>query len=126
MAYNAVVTITQLGGRKLRVVITETDAAASSEATIAGLPTEAIVLSQLADKTAGAGSTIDPRLTTASGSTLATQTIIENGTAAASVSNLASPAIPYSSDTGTLYHKSGVDSGTNNSITTVYLIKAGW
>ncbi len=126
MAYNATVTITQLGGRKLRVVITETDAEASSEATIAGLPTEGLLLTQLADKTAGAGSTIDPRLTTASGSTLATQTIIENGTAAASISNVASPAFPYSSDTGTLYHKSGVDSGTNNSITTVYLIKAGW
>ena len=83
-------------------------------------------MAQLADKTAGSATTLDPRLTTASGSTLSTQTVIENGTAAATISNLADPAIPFYSATGTLYHKSVVDAGTNNSVTTVYLIRAGW
>ena len=59
-------------------------------------------------------------------STLSTQTVIENGTAASTISNLADPAIPYYSADGKLYHKSVVDAGTNNSVTTVYLLRAGW
>ena len=126
MAYSATVTITHAGGRDYVVTISETDAAAASEATITGLPKKGLLLAQLADKTAGSATTLDPRLTTASGSTLSTQTVIENGTAAANISNLADPAIPFFSATGTLYHKSVVDAGTNNSVTTVYLIRAGW
>jgi hypothetical protein len=126
MAYSATVTITHAGGRDYLVTISETEAAAASEATITGLPKKGLLLAQLADKTAGSATTLDPRLTTASGSTLSTQTVIENGTAAATISNLADPAIPYYSATGVLYHKSVVDAGTNNSVTTVYLIRAGW
>lgn len=126
MAYSANVTITHAGGRDYLVTISETDAAAASEATITGLPKKGLVLSQLADKTTGSATTLDPVLTTASGSTLSTQTVIENGTAAATISNLADPAIPYYSATGTLYHKTQVDTGTNNGVTTVYLIRAGW
>ena len=126
MAYNSAVTVTHVGGRDYVVTITETDAAAASEATIAGLPRKGIVLSQLADKTGGSANTIDPILTTASGSTLSTQVVLENATAAATISNLADPAVPYYSATGTLYHKSVVDTGTNNAVTTVYIIRAGW
>ena len=124
MAYAASITITELGGRDLLVQISETDAAVASEATITGLPTKGLVISQLADLTAA--TTIDPRLTTASGSTLSVQTVVENGTAAATVSNLADPAVPYYSATGTLYHKSVVSGSSDNSVTTVYIIKAGW
>tara|TARA_R100001082_G_scaffold77228_1_gene45074 strand:+ start:1730 stop:2110 length:381 start_codon:yes stop_codon:yes gene_type:complete len=126
MAYAASITITELGGRDLLVQISETEAAAASEATITGLPTKGLVISQLADLTAGSATTIDPRLTTASGSTLSVQTVVENGTAAATVSNLADPAVPYYSATGTLYHKSVVSGSSDNSVTTVYIIKAGW
>ena len=126
MAYAAAVTVTHLGGRDYSVTISETDAATGSEATIEGLPKKGRVLSQLADKTAGAATTIDPILTTASGSTLSTQVVMENATAAATISNLADPSVPYYSASGTLYHKSNVDSGTNSSVTTVYLIQAGW
>lgn len=126
MAYSATVTITHAGGRDYVVTISETDAAAASEATISGLPKKGLLLAQLADKTAGSATTLDPRLTTASGSTLSTQVVIENGTAASTISNLADPAIPYYSANGTLYHKSVVDAGTNNSVTTVYLLRAGW
>jgi|TARA_R100000479_G_C6315016_1_gene175475 hypothetical protein len=124
MAFTA--TVSHIGGRDILVTISETNVGASSEATITGLPKKGILLSQLADKTAGSASTIDPRVTTASGSTLATQTVIENDTAAASISNLASPPIPYYSADGKLYVKSGADSGSDNSITTVLLIRAGW
>ena len=126
MAYSASVTLTHAGGRDYVITISETEAAAASEATITGLPKKGLILSQLADKTAGAATTLDPKLTTATGSTLSTQTVIENGTAAATISNLADPAIPYYSPTGVLFHKTQVDTGTNNSVITVYLIRAGW
>jgi hypothetical protein len=126
MAYSGTAVVTHLGGRDYLVTITETEAATGSEATISGLPRKGLVLSQLADKTAGSGSTIDPRLTTASGATTSVQTVLENATAAATISNLADPPVPYYSATGILYHKSAVDSNTDNSITTVYLIRAGW
>ena len=126
MAYDGTAVVTHLGGPDYLVTITETEAAAGSIATIAGLPKKGRVISQLADKTSGSAATIDPKLTTASGSTLATQTVVENGTAAASISNLADPAVPYYSSTGTLYHQSVVASASDNSVTTVYIIKAGW
>jgi len=126
MAYSATVTVTHLGGRDYSITISETEAAAASEATISGLPVKGRVLSQLADKTSGTAATIDPILTTASGSTASTQVVLENATAAATISNLADPAVPYYSSTGTLYHKSNVASDTDNAVTTIYLIQAGW
>ena len=65
MAYSATVTITHAGGRDSIVTISETDAAAASEATSTGLPKKGLLLAQLADKTAGSATTLDPRLTTA-------------------------------------------------------------
>tara|TARA_R100001594_G_C3895933_1_gene229611 strand:+ start:150 stop:530 length:381 start_codon:yes stop_codon:yes gene_type:complete len=126
MAYSANIVITELGGRDLLITITEEDAAAGSEATITGLPTKGLVVAQMADLTSGSATTIDPRLTTVSASTLSVQTVVENGTAAATVSNLADPAVPYYSSTGTLYHKSVVSGDSDNDVTTVYIIKAGW
>jgi hypothetical protein len=52
MAYSATVTITHAGGRDYLVTISETEAAAASEATITGLPKKGLLLAQLADKTA--------------------------------------------------------------------------
>jgi len=126
MAYSATVTVTHIGGRDYHILITETDAAAASEATISGLPVKGRLLSQLADKTAGDAATIDPILTTSTGSTASTHVVLENDTAAATISNLADPAVPYYSSNGTLFHKSNSASGTNNSITTVYFLQAGW
>lgn len=83
-------------------------------------------MQQAADKTAGSAATIDPKLTTASGSSLAIETVIENGTAAASVYNQMSPPVEYYSATGELFHQSVVASAADNSVTTVYKIKAGW
>ena len=126
MAYSGVAVVTHLGGPDYLVTVTETEAAAGSIATIDGLPKKGRLVAQLADKTAGTAATIDPKLTTASGSSLATQTVVENGTAAATISNLADPAVPYYSATGQLFHQSVVASHTDNSVTTVYIIKAGW
>jgi hypothetical protein len=50
MAYSATVTITHAGGRDYLVTISETEAAAASEATITGLPKKGLLLAQLADK----------------------------------------------------------------------------
>lgn len=126
MAYSGVAVVTHLGGNDYEVVITETEAAAGSIATISGLPKKGRLISQAAQKTAGSAATIDPKLTLASGSTLATDTVVENGTAAASVNNLADPPVPYYSPTGELFHQSVVASAADNSVTTKYKIKAGW
>tara|TARA_R100000152_G_C6764145_1_gene188689 strand:- start:868 stop:1248 length:381 start_codon:yes stop_codon:yes gene_type:complete len=126
MAYSGNAVVTHLGGIDYLVTITETEAAAGSIATISGLPKKGRVLAQMADKTAGAAATIDPKLTTVSGSSAATETVVENGTAAASVSNQADPPIQYYSATGELFHQSVVASASDNSVTTVYIIKAGW
>ena len=126
MAYTPTITVAYVGGRDILVTITETECAAGSIATITGLPKKGVVISQLADLTAGSGGTVDPKLNTASGSSLATQTVVENGTAAAAISNLADPPVPYYSATGTLYHQSVPGGNTDNVVSTVYIIKAGW
>ena len=126
MAYSANVTIT-FDGPRLVVLVEETEASASTEKAITGLPVSGRVLIQSADKISGGSATIDPVLTTASGSTLSIETVIENGDAAATISNLAEPHIPYYSATGTLWHRSkcsGAD--TDNTVKTVYLIVPGW
>ena len=126
MAYSGSAVVTHLGGPDYLVTITETEAAAGSIATIAGLPKKGVILQQAADKTAGSAATIDPKLTTASGSTLATQTVVENGTAATSIYNQMDPPVQYYSATGELFHQSVVASAADNSVTTTYKIRAGW
>ena len=126
MAYSATVTVSHVGGADYIVQITETEAAAGSIATISGLPKKGRLLQQAADKTAGTAATIDPKLTTASGSSLSVQTVVENGTAAATIYNQMDPPVEYYSATGELFHQSVVASATDNSVTTIYKIKAGW
>ena len=129
MAYAASFTLTKKGLDYV-VTITETEAATGSEATINGLPVRGRVLRQLCSLTAGTGTTVDPKLTLTSGGT-GVNVVVENDTAAANVDNVSDPAIPFANTGPTLYHKSAVDAGSDNSITTVYYITAsnpssGW
>lgn len=125
MAYAATATLTHIGGRDYKLVISETEAGAATEATITGLPTKGVVTAQLATKASGTAATIAPILVTASGSALAVQTVIQ-ATAAADQSNQADPPAQYQVDNGTLYHRSVCNAGADNAITTVYFIRAGW
>ena len=125
MAYAATVTVTRKGSEVV-VTIAETEGAAASEATIELGFTKGVILRQLADKTAGSASTLDPILGTASnpsGNTV----VIENDTAADPIDNSWSGGgVTFHTSTGKLYHRSVPDSGSDNTIATEYHIKVGW
>ena len=127
MAYSATVQVNPIGSGDFEVLITENDAEATSEATIPGLPIKGRVWSMAAQLVSGAGTTIDPVLghltnPAASGMTK----LLENDTAAAGVHNVAIGPVPYYDADGVLFHRSGVDSGTDNVIQTRYLISSSW
>lgn len=131
MAYAANITITKLSIRDYFVSISETDAQNTSETTIVDsttsktLPLQGRVLRQVCFFSSGTGSTVDPVLGTATG-VAGINIIMENDVASALIDNQPVTGIPYYSETGTLYHKSKVDSGTNNSVVTHYYIREGW
>ena len=106
-------------------MITETEAGAATEATIEGLPKKGRICAQLATKTAGSATTLAPILVTTSASTAAVETVVQ-ASAAADQSNAFDPPVKYTVDNGTLFHRSVCDTGSDSSITTVYLIQAGW
>ena len=125
MAYSGSAVVTHLGGPDYKVVITETEAGAATEATIEGLPKKGRICAQLATKTAGSATTLAPILVTTSASTAAVETVVQ-ASAAADQGNAFDPPVKYTVDNGTLFHRSVCDTGSDSSITTVYLIQAGW
>lgn len=134
MAYAATVTyipdITTLDagivlqpGAHLRVRIAETDCASTSEATIAlGVPCFFSVLAQRGKITSGTGATLDPILGTAT-APAGVEVVAENGTAADPVNNAPTGGAPGYTSTGTLYHRSRPNAGTDNVITTEYILR---
>jgi hypothetical protein len=124
MAYAAAVTVTRRGG-EIRVTISETEAASTSEATIDLGVQKFRVHRQICQITAGSGSTVDPILgnaTAPSGANI----ILENDTAAATADNAITGGVTGYSSNGTLYHRSQVDSATDNTVVSVYHITVGW
>jgi len=125
MAYTATVTLKRIAPRSLLVTITETEADATGEAEITGLPEALRLVEQRGLFVSGAGSTIDPILglvTNPSGDNL----IIENGGAAASVVNRPSGGTPIAPIAGSLFHRSVLDSASDNVTTIKYLFVIGW
>ena len=128
MAYagtSTVVRRTARGRRYFIATLTETEAAAGSEATIAGLPALGRVVDVHATLTAGTGTTIDPEGGRAAAWVdLAQDEIWQNGAAAAHIS--AQPGKPYYSATGTLYWRSTPNSAVaDHSIVTQITIAEG-
>ena len=128
MAYAATVTVNHApsvnGMQCFSVLIEETDAAASSEATIEGIPSYGRVVRQVCHHSSGTGSTVDPILGISTNPAGA-DVVVENDTAGGTVDNYVDGASYYASG-ATLYHRSNVNSGTDNVVTTRYLIVAGW
>jgi hypothetical protein len=125
MSYSNTITVLDLGKGCYSVTISETNAEATSEAVITGLPVTASLLKQSCALTGGSGATVDPVLgstTNPSGPSV----IAENADPAVAISNLASPAIPFATTTGTVYHRSKVNAGADNTIISRLLFKAGW
>lgn len=129
MAYSGTVTVTvgvDARGRTLyEVSIAELEGAAASEATIEGVPTFGRVIRQVLAQSAGSASTFDPILGTATNPSGA-NVVVENDTAAASPIDNSTQTGTYYSSTGTLYHRSVPDSGTDNTVTVKYHIIEGW
>jgi len=137
MAYAAAISVTQYAsgvpaedelGPVYQVTITETEAAAASEAEIVladeGLPTVGRIIHRGCKLTSGTGTTVSPvsgELTDPANA--AFYRFQFGGTAAALVNE--QPTKPLAYVGSSLFHRSGVNAGTDNSITTVYLIVAG-
>ena len=134
MAYAAVITVTSLGAGNFQLQIDETEARTASETAILlstyGLPVQGSVFLQACTLTAGSGmpgATIDPILTTVSGSILGTQVVAENATPLVNVDNEALRAIPYYTAGGSLFHRANVSDNTpDHTISTIYMIRRGW
>jgi len=124
MAYNVNVQVNNIG-RGWVVQIDETDAGAATEATITGLPSALRLLKQVSSLASGTATTVDPILgTTTNPSGLAV--VAENDTAAADVNNVASPAIPFYTATGELFHRSVCDAGADNTVSSLYFFVEHW
>ena len=135
MAYTATTTVEHLLGsapaRVFRVTVTETECANSSETTFqlsssGGLHPVKIGLMYRVQsvKSSGSAATLQPRLGSA---TAATGVQVQYlATAGASVDDQpAAPVAICGTSTGTFYHRTQPDTGTNNAVTTVYLVKEG-
>lgn len=120
-----------------QVEISETEAAATSEAEIPlsgtdsggvayKLPASGRVFTQLSELESGAGTTVDPVLGDQT-DPAAGAWRVENDTAAALIHNESTSGVRYAFDTGdSFFHRSVVDAGTDNTITSRYFIGAGW
>ena len=124
MAYAASVTVTRRGGEIL-VTISETEAASASEASIDLGVQKFRVHRQICQLPSGTGTTVDPILGNAT-SPSGISVILENDTAAATADTSITGGVTGYVSNGTLYHRSQVDAGTDNSVSTDYLIVVGW
>ena len=124
MAYAASVTVTRRGGEIL-VTISETEAASTSVASIDLGVQKFRVFRQICQLTSGTGTTVDPILGNATNPS-GINVILENDTAAATADNSITGGVTGYVSNGTLYHRSQVDAGTDNSVSTEYHIVVGW
>ena len=124
MAYAASVTVTRRGG-EIRVTISETEAASTSEASIDLGVQKFRVHRQICTLSSGSATTVDPILGNATAPSGA-NVILENDTAAATADNAITGGVTGYSSNGTLYHRSQVDSATDNTVVSIYHITVGW
>lgn len=121
MAYSATVTVTKVSSdTEFLVTVEETDAAATSEFEIEGLPYGGRILRYTSVLTSGTGTTIDPIVGFATNPS-GINVILENGTPDATIDVTPDPATYYVGKK--FFVRSKVDAGTNNSISTRILIR---
>ena len=125
MAYTPTVTITHAGGRDYQIQISETEAGAATEATITGLPIKGIITDMKTTKSAGSATTVAPIVSTSSASSAAVHTVCK-ASAAADQNNAFDPPAKYLVSDGTLYYRTVCDAGSDNTVTTLLFLRAGW
>jgi len=113
------------GRRQFTYVLLETEAAAASEWTITGLPRICTLTVYIAEKTAGAATTMQPALGTAASFTTTDKNFVSQEDAAAAYVNDQSTVRIGPLTDGSLYGRSTVDADTDNSITTVMVFVEG-
>lgn len=128
MSHVGTVDVRQLGDGDLEVIVTETGCGAADEVTIThvAIPQKFRLLRMVSVCSV----TVDPilgRVTNPTG----TDVLAENDTAATTVDNV--PIVPIPCRTflntdgkGVLYHRSRPSSGSDNSVSTMYLLRTGW
>jgi len=130
MAYASTVTVEQPGTGLYVVTITETEAAATSEVQVnlsaKGLPPVGSVVARRCAVTSGSGSTVQPVLGIATDPENGSPWLFSTETAANPVHQQPSAAVTYGSQVASFFHRSKVNTGSDNSVTTVYHIKRGW
>lgn len=124
MAYAAVVTVTRRGSEIL-VEIAETDCEATSEATVTLAVNKFKIHRQMCELDSGTGTTIDPIIGNAANPS-GIAVLLSNDTAAEAVDNSLTGGICCFDADGVLYHRSQPDAGTDNTVTTLYLLTVGW
>lgn len=124
MAYAASVTVTRRGG-EIRVTISETEAASTSEATIDLGVQKFRIHRQICTLSSGSATTVDPILGNATAPSGA-NVILENDTAAATCDNSVTGGVTGYSSNGTLYHRSQVDSASDSTVVSIYHVTVGW
>ncbi len=134
MAHSYTVTTSRLNNNEFRVVIVETGCGAADECELPGLPPTGTVVRQTTLLQNGSATTVDPILgAEADPAGVGNDSVVcENEVPANPADNqgaasYASEATPQGDAGGvTLYHRSRPNEGSNNAITTKYLLKAGF
>lgn len=130
MAYASTITVQQAGTGLYVVLISETEATTTSEVEIdlaaQGLPACGAVVARRCAVTSGTGTTVDPVLGNATDPENGAGWLFSNDTAANPVHEQPAVAITYGTQVSSLFHRSKVDAGADNSITTVYHFRQGW
>jgi hypothetical protein len=128
MAYSAVVTVVRGPRGLFEITIEETGASTSDEKEIPlvdyDLPIDFDWESGSTAKVSGTCATTNPQLAQVTGATLSTDIIAKNLVPAAQVSNIGLPPIPWRMASGSLFHRSGADAGSDNHLRTIYRIRA--
>lgn len=126
------VAVVEIGPGEFTVTIVETAGATATVVQIDGVPIVGTVRRIQAQLESGAGTTIDPILgRTATPSTAIISDVVLHALSTPAATADRCGAATYVASTitgglGTLWHMSRPDAGSNNAITTVYHITAGW
>lgn len=130
MAYASTITVEQPGTGLYVVTISETEAAAASETEIdlaaQGLPAVGSIVARRCAVTSGTATTVQPVLGIATDPENGSAWLFSTDTAANPVHQQPASPISYGSQVSSFFHRSKVDAGADNSVTTVYHIQRGW
>ena len=130
MAYASTITVQEAGSGFFVVTISETEAAAASETEInlstQGLPPVGAVVARRCAVTAGTGTTVQPVMGNATDPDNGAAWLFSTDTAANPVHQQNAVPITYGTGVSSFFHRSKVNAGADNTVTTVYHFRRGW